>query len=97
MSRIFKMSAMQELGFEIDSPVERRNSREQYKLSEEYWRTKDGKVKKIACLEDNHLLNIVKWFEPKRTQEQLRQWRSYEGVLQEIAKRGLDARLDWDT
>lgn len=67
-----------------------------FNLSEEYWRTKDGKVLSISKMEDSHIKNAIRYFSDKRDPQYLATWRSFQGLVKESIKRGIDVRSEWD-
>ena len=59
------------------------------------WGMRDGTIKKIVDMDDNHILNAIKFLHLKFPVECIG-WRVYKNLVREINKRNIDDRPDWD-
>lgn len=66
------------------------------KIRKGQWRTLDGRVMSVSEMGDSHLINAIKYFKDRRDEESLKVWDSYQGLVEEIARRNLNGTDGWD-
>jgi hypothetical protein len=61
-----------------------------------FWRDRHGDQVEIATMESSYIKNCMSFLINKFGHEEVKGWRVYKTLLEEIAKRGINERTDWD-
>jgi hypothetical protein len=61
-----------------------------------FWRNGQGEQVEIATMESSYIKNCMGFLINKFGHEEVKGWKVYKTLLDEIAKRGINERTDWD-
>ena len=65
------------------------------KVRKGQWKTRDGRVMDVRDMGENHLINAIRYFKDRRDEESLKVWDSYQGLVEELTRRGSSGKDGW--